>query len=106
MAKLKRTIADLPHCNSFEAAGIFGMGPQTFKPLYKDRLYKIIRSQESAAGYARQYLLMDVFTAAFPEASTHTLHMMANEWLMQKANMTVHNRRKQALQRKKAAKGA
>lgn len=106
MTKIRRTIGDLPHCNLIEAAGIFGIGERTFKPLFESKLHKIIRSQKTAAGYAKQYLLIDVFKAAFPDASNHTVHVLLNDWLMEKAKMTAHNLRKHARQRQRALKGA
>lgn len=105
MRKKRLTVHELPHCNGREAAGIFGMSYDVWKPIFDTTYHKVIRTQRMGGGYAIQYLLTDVYRAAFPEASDHTIHMMANEWLHWKASLTIRNLRTRAGKTRKALRG-
>lgn len=103
--KVKRTVTDQPHVSGQEAAGIFGMSYRKWRPLFKTKLHNVIRVEMTAAGFKPNYLLIDVYKAAFPEASNHTIHIMANDWLMRKAAGTVRSLRLVKAQNEKVSQG-
>ncbi|MFC1714818.1 hypothetical protein ACFL6S_14215 [Candidatus Poribacteria bacterium] len=72
-------IWNLPTVSRKEAAAFWNMGVSKWLKRYRDDLGVNIRSFMNLHQW--RYVLVDVLHAAFPEASNHTIHMMALQYL-------------------------
>lgn len=79
--KGKQVVRLLPTVSGREAAAIFGVCYKTFKKSLDLYLHRHLRFTNTNGGFAKRFVLVDVLTAAYPEASRHTIHMMAQAHL-------------------------
>ena len=73
----KRDIVDHPLITARQAAVFFHCSHDRFKEKFDKVLYKEIAVGKTTN--SRGYLLTDVLRAAFPQASNHTIHVLAME---------------------------
>ena len=73
----EEVIGLFPTVSGRGAAAIFGVNWGTFKKALELYLHKQIRYQSTRGGFQKQFILVDVLRAAYPQASDHTIHIMA-----------------------------
>ena len=76
----ERDITDYPLVTLTQAAVIFGWSRDQFRERFISVLHDGIRSVKTTSGM--KLLLTDVLRSAFPEASNHTVHVLAFEYLL------------------------
>lgn len=78
--ELERNVYDYPTATMTQAAVVFGWSRDRFRKSYNGGMYREIRHEDTSSG--RKLLLTDVIRAAFPEASNHTIHVLAFDYLL------------------------
>ena len=90
---------DMPVLNMKQAARVWGWCKDTFKDRYRRYLSDRLPSIRTTRGLV--FRAVDVFHAAYPEASETTVHLLAHNFIQQLYREREERRERQASSRKR-----